>query len=77
MARDDTARDYETERSLLDRCSHLTLAGATAASLAATDVAAPAGLSSNATVPAGETSENELIDATTDAAVVEVHDVLQ
>ena len=80
MARDDTARNLETERSLLDRRSYLKLAGATAASLAATGVAASAGSSSydTITVPAGEkrqfnigdgeTFENKLIDITADGA---------
>lgn len=93
MARDDTARDLETERSPLDRRSHLRLAGATAASLATTGVAASAGASSSniTTVPAGEkrqfdtgdgeTSENELDDITDSrlagAAAEEVHDGLQ
>ncbi|USZ68091.1 hypothetical protein NGM10_15335 [Halorussus salilacus] len=80
MARDDTAREHDTERSLLDRRSYLKLAGATAAAVAGAGASATAGASSYDTIEVsagekrtisvgdGETFENKLVDISADGA---------
>ncbi|WP_158056471.1 right-handed parallel beta-helix repeat-containing protein [Halorussus halophilus] len=81
MARDDTARENESESSLLDRRSYLKLAGAAAASVAAAGVSSnsakaasyetievSAGSTERIEVGPGETFENKLIDISADGA---------
>ncbi|WP_137287220.1 hypothetical protein [Halorussus salinisoli] len=82
MARDETARDSESETALLDRRSYLRLAGAAAAAVAGAGMATSTEAASNdtITVPAGETRrisvgdgetfENKLLDVTADGASV-------
>ena len=86
MARDDTARDTDSEQSLLDRRSYLKLAGAAAASVAAAGassgsanaasydtITVPAGGTEVITVGSGETFENTLIDMTADGASAQLN----
>ncbi|MFC4549533.1 MULTISPECIES: hypothetical protein [Halorussus] len=81
MARDEMARDLDSDSdSLLDRRSYLKLAGAAAASVAATGAATtanaasyetikvPAGSSRTFEVGDGETFENKLIDISAEGA---------
>ena len=82
MARDETARDSD---SLLDRRSYLKLAGAAAASVAATGAATKATAASYDTITVsagqsrtfqvgnGETFENKLIDITADGASAHIY----
>jgi hypothetical protein len=85
MARDDTARERSSERSLLDRRSYLKLAGAAAASVGVAGVSAnsaeaasydtikvPADSKKVIEVGPGETFENKLIDITADGAHVKL-----
>ena len=85
MARDDTARDPDSEQSLLDRRSYLKLAGAAAASVAAAGassgsanaasydtITVPAGGTETIRVDGGETFENTLIDMTADGASAQI-----
>ncbi|WP_137287219.1 right-handed parallel beta-helix repeat-containing protein [Halorussus salinisoli] len=85
MARDDTARERSSERSLLDRRSYLKMAGAAAASVAAAGASSssakaasydtievPANTKKTIEVGAGETFENKLIDITADGAHVKL-----
>ena len=85
MARDEMARENETESSLLDRRSYLKLAGAAAASVAAASASsgsAKAASYETITVSAdsrktirigpGETFENKLIDISADGAHVKI-----
>jgi hypothetical protein len=87
MARDDTARDLDSEQSLLDRRSYLKLSGAAAASVAAAGayggsasaqessydtITVSAGQKKTISVSSGETFENVLIDMTADGASAEI-----
>ena len=65
MARDDTARDFDSETSLLDRRSYRKLAGASAATVAGAETAAgTAAASGRLSVSAGETQRISLGDGT-------------
>ncbi|WP_115863547.1 hypothetical protein [Halorussus litoreus] len=84
MARDETARERDPERSLLDRRSYLRLAGAAAASVAVAGasgsadaagqettyetITVPAGETRSFEVESGETLENLHLDMTADGA---------
>jgi len=81
MARDDAARESDSEPSLLDRRSYLKMAGAAAASVAAAGastgtadaadyetITVPAGERRVFDVGSGETFENKLIDISADGA---------
>ena len=86
MARDDMARDSDSEQTLLDRRSYLKLSGAAAASVAAAGaysnsasaqssyetITVPAGGKKTFSVGSGETFENVLIDMTADGASAEI-----
>jgi hypothetical protein len=86
MARHETARDTDSEQSLLDRRSYLKMAGAAAASVAAAGassgaasaashdtITVPAGGTETITVESGETFENTLIDMTADGASAQIN----
>jgi hypothetical protein len=85
MARDATARDTDSEQSLLDRRSYLKLTGAAMASVAAAGassdsanaasydtITVPAGGTETIQVGSGETFENTLIDMTADGASAQI-----
>ncbi|USZ68089.1 right-handed parallel beta-helix repeat-containing protein [Halorussus salilacus] len=81
MARDKTARENDSEQSLLDRRAYLKMAGAAAASVAAVGattsrvdaadyetIEVPAGSRETIRIGGGETFENKLIDISADGA---------